>query len=184
MEKKKHVPGIWMSIKIAQKWCILHAKSSSCSPWKITTFELSRYTDEAKKSNKKSVIFNIKINVFLRAKSLFSSFPVYGCRQKTCTKLSFFIENSSFFTQKSLFFSKKNQWFHTSRCIDDHEKTCKKSLHFCSNFTFFDSKSSFLLFPVYRWTAKCCKIVHFHRKFVEEFVIFRTKNHVFTNACM
>ena len=61
----------------------------------------------SKKSNKKSFIFNIKINVFLRAKSLFSSFPVYGCRQKTCTKLSFFIENSSFFTQKSLFFQRK-----------------------------------------------------------------------------
>ena len=54
----------------------------------------------SKKSNKKTFIFNVKIHLFLRAKSRFSSFSVYGCRQKMCKKLSFFIENSSFFIQK------------------------------------------------------------------------------------
>ena len=45
---KKHVLGIRMGIKSLQRWCIFHAKSSSCSHWKITTFHLSRYTDGAK----------------------------------------------------------------------------------------------------------------------------------------
>ena len=39
----------------------------------------------------------------------------------------------------------------------------------------------FFLFSVNRWSKKCCKIVHFHRKFIEKFVIFQRKNHVFTN---
>ena len=82
---------------------------------------------------------------------------------------------------KIIVFSMKNRCFHTSLYIDDHEKNCKKSSYFCSKLIFFDSKSSFLLFPVYRWSKKCCKIVHFHRKFIEKFVIFQRKNHVFTN---
>ena len=85
-----------------------------------------------------------------------------------------------FYTKVNVF-SKKNQCFHTSQYIDDHEKFVKKSSYFCSKLIFFDSKSSFLSFQVYRWSKKCCKIVHFHRKFIEKFVIFQRKNHIFTN---
>ena len=85
------------------------------------------------------------------------------------------------FYTKIIVFSNKNQCFHTSPYIDDDEKICKKTLYFCSKLIFFDSKSSFLLFPVYRWSKKCWKIVHFHRKFIEKFVIFQRKNHIFTN---
>ena len=61
----------------------------------------------SKNSNKKTFIFNVKILLFLCAKSQFSSFSVYGCRQKMCKNLSFFIEKSSVFIQKSLFSQRK-----------------------------------------------------------------------------
>ena len=60
----------------------------------------------SKKKNKKTFILNVQIHVFLREKLLLSSFQVCRYRQKTCKKLSFFIENASFLIQKSYYF----QW--------------------------------------------------------------------------
>ena len=107
---KKHVPGIWMSIKIAQKSCIFHAKSSSCSPWKITTFELSRYTDGAKKVTKNRSFLTSRFFFFYVQNRYFHRSRYIDAAQEA---FIFYWKFIIFYT-KIIVFSMKNQCFHTS----------------------------------------------------------------------
>ena len=110
---KKHVPGIRMGIKIAQKWCIFHAKSSSCSHWKITTFHHCRHIDDLEKGSK-LYFFHTKFICFLMKNHRF-----HRCRSmnelQEFTKIVYFSINNNYFSLKNRCFLFKNQCMYHCR---------------------------------------------------------------------
>ena len=61
------------------------------------------------------------------------------------------------------YFSNKKICFHESLYVDGLHKIIGFSFQMCT----FHAKYTFSSFHVCRWNKKCCEIVYFHRKFIE-----------------
>ena len=90
----------WAS-KSLQKWYILHAKSWLCCYVKITIFQLSRYTDGAKRVTKNHSFLTSKFMFFYVKNRYFHRSTCVDGVKKCTTDMHFSLKIDHFFIQKS-----------------------------------------------------------------------------------
>ena len=135
-----HIPGTRFFHVFSwpeKKHAFLQKKSWPKSPFIFFEAEMSRTIFKSKKNEKKS------------AKN---AFPVYEWASKSLQKL-YILHAKSW-----LCCYVKITIFNLSQYTDGAKRVTKNHSFWTSKLIFFDSKSSFLSFPVYRWSKKCCKI--------------------------
>ena len=143
---EKHVPGVWMGIKIAEKLCIFHVKSSSCSPWKIITFELSRYTDGAKKVTKNRSFLTSKSMFFYVQNRYFHRSRYMDAVKKRAQSFHFSLKIHHFLHKNHCFFKEKSMFSHIS-VYRWSWKNLQKSIAFLFKFDIFQFKIIVFVVP-------------------------------------